>query len=195
MAQTNQAPQFTLEHAFQKLKQSITPTDAHVFQSTELKDIRIAAEDIEKEQRKRQSVRNMARLKPLLDVLEKYSRVIEVLCNGTPYMPYVWVSRQDFSSFLQADESKAPIKLMLQVSCRIREETTILIDSQLASGYTNVFDRLLDAYVRIAEVMPQFDRLRDGFENEPSFQAILALVYADILEFHRRAYKLFRRRG
>lgn len=31
--------------------------------------------------------------------------------------------------------------------------------------------------------------------HKPDFQQVLAVFYADILEFHRRAYKFFRRRG
>jgi hypothetical protein len=54
---------------------------------------------------------------------------------------------------------------------------------------------LVDAYGQIAEAMPQFERLQRGFGDQTNFQAILAMVYEDILEFHRRAYKFFRRRG
>jgi hypothetical protein len=43
--------------------------------------------------------------------------------------------------------------------------------------------------------MPHFDRLQSGFGDDENFKVILAMVYSDILEFHQRAYKLFRRRG
>lgn len=43
--------------------------------------------------------------------------------------------------------------------------------------------------------MPQFDRLESTFSDDPRFRMVLAMVYADIVEFHRRAYKFFRRRG
>jgi hypothetical protein len=43
--------------------------------------------------------------------------------------------------------------------------------------------------------MPRFERLRSDFNDDPVFQMVLANVYADIIEFHRRAYKFFRRRG
>lgn len=65
----------------------------------------------------------------------------------------------------------------------------------MASEYTNVFDKLIDAYGQIGEAMPQFDRLQEAFSDDPNFRAVLAMVYSDILEFHRRAYKMFRRRG
>lgn len=42
--------------------------------------------------------------------------------------------------------------------------------------------------------MPQFDRLQEAFSDDPNFRAVLAMVYSDILEFHRRAYKMFRKR-
>jgi len=57
-----------------------------------------------------------------------------------------------------------------------------------------VFDKLVDAYSQIAQAMPQFDRLQEAFGDDPNFQVVLGMVYADILEFHRRAYKFFRRR-
>lgn len=65
---------------------------------------------------------------------------------------------------------------------------------KLASAYTDVFETLIIAYQQIGEALPRFDRLQKTFEDNPDFQNVLALVYADILEFHRRAYKFFRRR-
>ena len=53
----------------------------------------------------------------------------------------------------------------------------------------------MDAYAQIAEAMPQFDRLESAFNDDPRFRMVLAMVYGDIVEFHRRAYKFFRRRG
>ena len=46
----------------------------------------------------------------------------------------------------------------------------------------------------IGDAMPRFDKLSTVFTEDPDFQQILGLFYADILEFHRRAYKFFRRR-
>jgi hypothetical protein len=65
----------------------------------------------------------------------------------------------------------------------------------LADEYTSIFEKLIDAYSQIAEAMPQFARLQETFGNDQNFQVVLALVYKDILDFHRRAYKFFRRRA
>jgi hypothetical protein len=78
--------------ACEKFRRSISDDDARKFASTSLKDVRVAIQDIENGQRKRQSVQNLRRIQPLLEGLEKYAKVIEVLSNGTPYLPYVWVS-------------------------------------------------------------------------------------------------------
>jgi hypothetical protein len=34
--------------------------------------------------------------------------------------------------------------------------------------------------------MPQFDRLEASFKEDPNVQAVLGMIYADILEFHQR---------
>jgi hypothetical protein len=84
-------PGDVIADAFGKLKRSISEEDAHNFASIELKDVFSAVRDIDSRQRKRQSAQNLRRAETLLRGLEKYTKVIEVLCNGTPYLPYIWV--------------------------------------------------------------------------------------------------------
>lgn len=55
------------------------------------------------------------------------------------------------------------------------------------------FETLIDAYSQIAATLPRFDRLADSFRTVPEFQHVLAVFYADILEFHQEAYKFLRR--
>ena len=79
------------EEAFIRFEQTVSFDDKREFQSTSLKDVREAARHIEQELGDRGCLRNMKRLQPLLEGLERYSKVVEVLCNGTPYLSYVWV--------------------------------------------------------------------------------------------------------
>ncbi len=81
--------------AFDKLKQSVSPGDAFEFQSTTLQDVWKAARDLERVQRERQSVRNLRRIEPFFKAIEQYSKIIEVLCQGTPYLCFIWVSSLD----------------------------------------------------------------------------------------------------
>ena len=91
-------PQAVIADAFEKLKRSISEEDAHKFASTELKDVWSAVREIDSRQRKRLSAQNLRRIEPLLRGIEKYTEVIEVLCNGTPYLPYVWVRTHSVNS-------------------------------------------------------------------------------------------------
>ena len=56
-------------------------------------------------------------------------------------------------------------------------------------------DRILQAYADIAKYLPRMDRLRRTFGDMEEFKQILGLIYSDIIEFHQRAYKIFRRRA
>lgn len=89
----------TIRSAFEKVRSIVNPTDARDFNSTTIEDVRKAALVIERQLAARQSLCNLRRLNNLFAGLDHYARVIEVLCNGTPFLPWVW----------------APIKLILQV--------------------------------------------------------------------------------
>ena len=193
----------TFNEAFEQLKQSVSLTDAKDFQSTTLADVWNAARAIECVQRERASLRNLRRIGPFLEAIGKYSGVIEVLCQGTPFLPWIWVGILSTSTIsLRAytndlivtgsDQVDAAGKLP---SLQIQNTVKKLIFQQLASEHSHIFSTLIDAYAQIAEALPRFDRFQKAFDGNSDFQNILAALYAEILEFHRRAYKFFRRRG
>lgn len=153
----------TIRQAFERLKSALHPADARLFMSTTLEDVRTAAKIIERDQEQRRCLRNLRRIEPLFQALRKVGTALDVLCQGTPFLPFIW----------------APIKLLLQI----------------ADEYTDGFNKLIDAYDQIAKHLPRFDRLASIFSHQVDFQSVLADVYADILEFHRHAYKFLRRSG
>ena len=59
----------------------------------------------------------------------------------------------------------------------------------------NVTDKILGAFSDIAKVLPRVDRLKATFGDIEDFQRVFALLYSDILEFHRRVYQFFRHKG
>lgn len=88
------------KEAFDKLKDtidSINPEHTLVFQNTNLENVRNASREIEKALAKRNCLRNMRRILPFLQKLDHYSKSIEVLCNGTPYLPWIWVRSEAIS--------------------------------------------------------------------------------------------------
>ncbi|KAF4635514.1 hypothetical protein G7Y89_g2570 [Cudoniella acicularis] len=103
----------TVQKAFDDLKSIVSSTDSRNFASTTLQDVRKAARDVERQLAAQQKSSNMRRLEPLFEGLGHYSEVMEVLCNGTPYLPWIW----------------APIKLVLQVSFDYIEAFRIIMDA------------------------------------------------------------------
>lgn len=78
--------------AFIRMEQVVTPDDFYAFQSTTLENVWKAVQTIQQHQRKVRPLRNISHLAPLLQSLEKYSKAVEVMCHGTPYLPLIWVS-------------------------------------------------------------------------------------------------------
>lgn len=54
---------------------------------------------------------------------------------------------------------------------------------------------ILFRYSRIADSLARFEILSDAFVANADFQQTLAVFYADILQFHKYAYKFVRRTG
>jgi len=92
MSATEQSPTSLIEPAFSRFQAFVSAEDGRTFHSTTLEDVRKAALEIEREQRQRSALRNMKRIEPLLKGLEIYTKSLDVLCNGTPFLPWVWVS-------------------------------------------------------------------------------------------------------
>lgn len=83
----------TIEDAFHRFKSTVSPNDAIDFNRTDLSDVRKAALDIEKQLAAKGEARALRRLEPFLTGLGHYSEAIGVLCNGTPYLPWIWASQ------------------------------------------------------------------------------------------------------
>ncbi|KAI0861248.1 hypothetical protein F4860DRAFT_174568 [Xylaria cubensis] len=153
----------TIKVAFESLNKTILPSNSRSFAETTLQDVRTSALQLEEKLAARRALRNMRRLDPLFKGLEHYSKVAEILCNGTPYLSWIW----------------APITLILKI----------------ASDYVEAFEKIINAYSRIADSLKIFEFLNKAFASNNDFQQTLAVFYADILEFHQYAYKFITRNG
>ena len=67
-------------------------------------------------------------------------------------------------------------------------------DQQITMDSISAFEKLIEAYGKIADMLPRLDRLAKALAADHNFQNVLALVYSDIIEFHQRAYKFVRRK-
>ena len=85
-------PPVSFHIAFERLKELMSKDDARAIASTTMEDVWTAAKEIERQLELRRSLRGLRRIQPFLAGIEQYSKVVEVVCNGTPYLPYLWVS-------------------------------------------------------------------------------------------------------
>jgi hypothetical protein len=53
----------------------------------------------------------------------------------------------------------------------------------------------MDAYQRIGEHIPLLGQYESYFRNQPQMFQLLRLIYEDILDFHWKAMKYFKRRS
>ncbi|KAH7163473.1 hypothetical protein B0J13DRAFT_634785 [Dactylonectria estremocensis] len=122
-----------IREAFDSLEQTVSPLEAKEFNDITLQNVQKAALEIENQLSARGSLRNMRRLMPLFKGLEHYAKCIEVLCNGTPYLPWIW----------------APIKLILKIASDYVEafERIISAYSRIAESLTR-FELLSEALGR-----------------------------------------------
>ena len=81
----------SIHEAFERLQKSVSTDDERSFSSTTLEDVYTTARDVERQLAARGELRNMRRLQPFFDWLLQYSKEMEILCNGTPYLPWIWV--------------------------------------------------------------------------------------------------------
>ena len=88
--------------AMQSFHDTLSPSDAdQIKKVATLGDLTLAIRDIEREQAQRRSLRSMSKIRPFLNSLEEYSKVIEVFVNAKPdVLSFIW----------------GPIKLCLQVA-------------------------------------------------------------------------------
>ncbi|KEZ39923.1 hypothetical protein SAPIO_CDS8890 [Scedosporium apiospermum] len=76
---------------------------------------------------------------------------------------------------------------IVNVSDARRFRNTTIND--IASDYIEAFEVLIKSYARIGESLSRFELLGTVFVHNHGFQRILAVFYADILQFHKCAYK------
>lgn len=82
----------TIRIACDRFRSEIPPEDARLIEATtKLDDVKLAIGQVERQLAARQLLRDMDRITPFIDAIERYSKALEVAANGTPYLPWLWV--------------------------------------------------------------------------------------------------------
>ena len=82
-------------HSLEAFKRRLSAPQIEVFELTTFEDLRVAIDDIQTEQARRRGYRNLNKIKPFVDFLQQYARVIEQFVSAkTDFLAFIWVSTQ-----------------------------------------------------------------------------------------------------
>ena len=82
------------EDALSDFKKGLSRRELAQFQLVDFKDVEETIRDIEHNQKMKKKMQNIARIKPFLDGMRQYGKIIEVFLNTSSIMTYIWVSSQ-----------------------------------------------------------------------------------------------------
>ena len=81
---------------------------------------------------------------------------------------------------------------MLQVWCPEPIMASCVHGKQVTSNYFCGYDKLLDVFHEVGSSLPKFNDIANTFRGTDQIANYLSLFYAEIIEFHYQAMKLFR---
>jgi hypothetical protein len=151
----------TMKSAFDDIEFTVTPEDSRGLSSMTLEDVKKAALDIENQLAARQSLRNLKRLMPLFEGMEHYSHIVDILCNGTPYLAWIW----------------APITLILRIASEYVEAF-----EQIVKGYSRIAEWL----GRFKTLSKSFATNMDFQPTLAVFYSDILLFHKNAYQFVRR---------
>lgn len=111
--------------SLEAFKRQLSLRDIEAFEFATFKELKNTIGHIQHEQAHRRGYRNLNKIRPFLQFLQQYARVIEQFISAKPdFLAFIWVSRTCHPTsnptlllYLEAfaNSNKGPIKLCLQV--------------------------------------------------------------------------------
>jgi hypothetical protein len=80
------------ERVLTRFKSDLKKRDRDNFQMATLEGLQQAVGDIQKKQQTERRMQNMMRLKKFIEAMEQYGKVLDVFCNSSQFVPFIWVS-------------------------------------------------------------------------------------------------------
>ena len=99
-----------------KSKSGLTSKELFDMEMTTLLDLQKALGAVQQKQQDSKKQRFLARLKPFLDAMQQYSKVINVFANTSDIIAFVWVCFSCGFDLIHVDSRQGPMKLLLVVS-------------------------------------------------------------------------------
>ena len=78
--------------SLEAFKRQLSLQNVEAFQFSTFTELKHAIDDIQKEQAQRRGYRNLNKIRPFLDFLQQYARVIEQFVSVKPdFLAFIWV--------------------------------------------------------------------------------------------------------
>jgi len=88
------------EDALSDFKKGLSKRELAQFQFVDFKDVEETIRDIERNQKMKKKMQNIARIKPFLEGMRQYGKIIEVFLNASTIVAYIWVSSQTVTMWI-----------------------------------------------------------------------------------------------
>jgi len=82
------------EDALSDFRKGLSKKELAQFQWVDFKDVEETIRGIERDQKMKKKMQNLARIKPFLEGMRQYGKIIEVFLNTSNIIAYIWVSSQ-----------------------------------------------------------------------------------------------------
>ena len=82
------------EDALSDFKKGLSKRELAQFQCVDFKDVEETIKSIERNQKMKKKMQNIARIKPFLEGMRQYGKIVEVFLNTSIIVAYIWVSSQ-----------------------------------------------------------------------------------------------------
>jgi len=87
---SNYTPLF--ERTLDDFKKDLSKKERDNFKFSTLEDLEQCLATIQAKQQSQRRVQNLNRLRPFLEAMDQFGKVVEIFCNSSEFVPFVWVS-------------------------------------------------------------------------------------------------------
>ncbi|KAF2492653.1 hypothetical protein BU16DRAFT_551492 [Lophium mytilinum] len=99
MMATSQRSAF--DRTLEDFKKTLKKKDHNNFKMTTFNDLKKSVSEIQAKQHSQRRLQNLNRLKPFLEAIEQYGKVVEVFCNSNEFVAFVWVASAYADAFTE----------------------------------------------------------------------------------------------
>jgi hypothetical protein len=85
------------EQTLDEFKKDLSKKERESFKFSTLEDLKKCLASLQEKQQSQRRVQNLNRLAPFLEGMDQFGKVVEMFCNSSEFVPFVWVS--DYNKF------------------------------------------------------------------------------------------------